>query len=132
LRKPNEVSKKHGKTLLKILFLDDDPNRRRFARSAFGNHELSEAETAEDAIKMLERYSPYDLVSLDHDLGGKTFTPSDETSGFEVARHILKMPLELLPKRVIIHSYNFPAAARMVEALSPIVPTTYEPFNPHG
>ena len=114
---------------MRVLFLDDDPNRQRMAFRYFAGHELSQAETAEQAIKMLDKYSPYDLVHLDHDLGGKTFVPSDEVSGYQVAKHIAQMSGDRLPKRVVVHSYNFAGAKNMMEALEGIVPVSYEPFN---
>lgn len=49
---------------MKVLFLDDDPDRMKHARRHFMNETLSEAQTAEQAIKMLEKYSPYDLPYL--------------------------------------------------------------------
>lgn len=114
---------------MKVLFLDDDPNRRRYARGFFAGHELSEAETAEQAINLLKKYSPYDLVMLDHDLGGRTFVPSDEVSGFHVAQFIAGMDESLLPKEVLVHSYNFAGADRMVKVLRGTVPVEYRPFS---
>lgn len=114
---------------MKILFLDDDPSRRRYARDYFLGHELSEAETAEQAIGLLKKYSPYDLVMLDHDLGGKTFVPSDEVSGYHVAEYIAGMLADVCPKSVIVHSYNFAGADRMMRVLTGIVPVEYRPFS---
>ena len=114
---------------MKVLFLDDDPDRMKHARRWFVNDTLSESETAEQAIKMLEKYSPYDLVSLDHDLGGNVFVPSDEVSGYAVALYISKMPKELLPKRVVIHSFNPAGAQNMINVLRGIVPLIRQPFN---
>ena len=114
---------------MKVLFLDDDPNRMKYARLYFSKDELSEAETAEQAIKMLEKYSPYDLVLLDHDLGGKVYCPSDEVSGYAVAKHISEMPKEKLPLRVVIHSFNPAGAENMIRVLRGIVPLARQPFN---
>ena len=115
---------------MKILFLDDDPIRTRKARKCFANHELCEAETAEQAIKLLEKDSPYDAVSLDHDLGGKIYCPSNEVSGFAVAEYISKMPREKMPKQVVVHSFNLYGAENMIKVLQGVVPVIRQPFNP--
>ena len=114
---------------MKILFLDDDTIRIRQARIDFAKDELSTAETAEQAIILLEKYSPYDTVSLDHDLGGKIYCPSDEASGFAVAEYISKMQKEQLPKQVIIHSFNPDGAVKMLVVLQGIVPVLQQPFH---
>jgi len=114
---------------MKILFLDDDINRRRLFRESCKDHDLSEVETSDDAIKFLEKYSPYDLVSLDHDLGGQVYVASDEKSGYHVALYISQMSKDKLPKKVIIHSYNFVGAKKMFDVLRDIVDVVYEPFN---
>lgn len=98
--------------------------RRRHAREMFAGHDLSEAATAAEAIKMLDKYSPYDLVSLDHDLGsGKNNT------GEVAAKYIATMPEEKLPMYVVIHSHNAPAAKRMMAILEQVIPVIFQPFN---
>ncbi len=114
---------------MKILFLDDDINRCRIARQMFVDDNFSEVETSKDAIDFLEKYSPYDIVCLDHDLGGKISVDSDEQSGYNVAKYISEMETDKLPKKVIIHSYNFVGAKRMFDILKNIVDVSYEPFN---
>jgi CheY-like chemotaxis protein len=114
---------------MKILFLDDDSIRIRQARIDFVKDELSVAETAGQAIRMLEKNSPYDLASLDHDLGGNIYCPSDEVSGFAVAEYISKMHKEKMPKQVVVHSFNHDGAANMMQVLQGIVPVRKQPFN---
>ncbi len=114
---------------MKILFLDDDPNRTKNARKCDAKDELCEAETAEQAIQFLEKHSPYDAVSLDHDLGGNIYCPSDEMSGFAVAEYISKMPKEKMPKQVVVHSFNHGGAENMIKVLQGIVPVIKRPFN---
>jgi CheY-like chemotaxis protein len=114
---------------MKILFLDDDSIRIRQARIDFAKDELSVAETAEQAINLLEKYSPFDTVTLDHDLGGKIYCPSDEMSGFAVAEYISKMHKEKLPKQVIVHSFNPDGAAKMTKVMHGIVPVIIKPFQ---
>ncbi len=114
---------------MKILFLDDDPIRTEIARGCFAEHELCEAETAEQAIKLLEKNSPYDTVSLDHDLSGNIYCPSNELSGFAVAKYISKMPKEKMPKQVVVHSFNPGGAENMIKVLQGIVPVIKRPFD---
>lgn len=115
---------------MKVLFLDDDPNRRRIAREHFIGHELSEAETAKQAIDMLDKYSPFDLVHLDHDLGGEVFVPSDEVSGFAVAQHICSMEKAKRPRRIVVHSFNPVGANNMMHILrNSFLDCEYRPFD---
>jgi len=99
---------------MKVFFLDDDKIRLKKAKPNFIGCEWFEAETAEDAIKVLTEHSPFDLVSLDHDLGGNVYCPSDEVSGHEVAKFITTLPADKLPKRIIIHSFN-PVGAQSMQ-----------------
>lgn len=115
---------------MKILILDDDHNRLAKARSYFlgsgshhvhsEGHTLYQAETAAQAIKILDLQSPFDLVSLDHDLGGNVFCPSDEQSGYAVAEHILTLAPEKLPGRIVVHSFNPVGASNMMACLEPL------------
>ena len=114
---------------MKILFLDDNPNRQDIAREHFALHIFFEASTVEEAVKLLELHSPYDLVHLDHDLGGEIFAPSDEQSGYWVAKHISMMEKHLLPKQVVIHSLNDTGAQNIINVLKELVPVSHEPFN---
>ncbi len=107
---------------MKVLFLDDDHNRIRKAREYFSEDALFVAETAPQAISILEKESKFDVVSLDHDLGGKVYCPSDEFSGYEVANYIAGMPVERRPYRVVVHTYNPAGADNMMRALKDKVP----------
>ena len=102
---------------MKVLFLDDDRTRLDKARRSFIGCVFHEAETAEEAIRLLKENSPYDLVSLDHDLGGQIYVQSDEVSGYEVAIFIPTMDEDKLPKRIIIHSFNPVGAVNMQRVL---------------
>lgn len=83
---------------MKVLFLGDDPIRTRQARICFNKDDLCEAETPEKAIKLFEKYSPYDAVNLGHDLGGNIYCPSDEACRFVVTEYISKIFKEKVPK----------------------------------
>lgn len=96
----------------KILFLDDNKARHRDMKP----HLLhDEAFTAGEAIKLLQE-KEYDIVFLDHDLGGKEMVSSfsEEETGYTVAKWIAenkpKIPL------VVTHSLN-PAGRANIAAL---------------
>ena len=112
---------------MKVLFLDDNLLRLKLAKQHFIGYELFLTETVEETIKLLETESPFDLVSLDHDLGGKTFVPSDKKSGYEVAKFIYLMPDK--PKKVIVHSFNPVGAENMMRVLNSVVSVEHIPFN---
>lgn len=78
------------------------------------------AQTAEEAIDILKNYRErLVLVSLDHDLGGRTYVPSEwEQTGMEVIRYLEKQnPRDYDHIEFFIHSFNIPAAVRMRERL---------------
>lgn len=98
-----------------ILFLDDSYFRRMAFIKKFPECKL--ALTAPMAIKMLQEEPEWDLVSLDHDLGGQVFVDSNrEDCGMEVVRWIVANSPKILNIR--IHSWNPPAADRMMDALA--------------
>lgn len=98
-----------------VLFLDDNENRIETAKNEYGIVGTSHVvitRTAQQTIDYLNKAS-FDLVSLDHDLGGETYVDSGrEDCGMEVVRWIVANRPKIT--RFIIHSYNAPAAQEMV------------------
>ena len=88
----------------KILILEDDPVRHSAFRKNFWSCELTIVVTAQEAIKDLTE-NKYDILFLDHDLGGTTFAPSDENSGYGVAKFLEQNP-KYKPNLIILHSLN--------------------------
>lgn len=101
---------------MNILFLDDDPNRQRVFQAYFPDADI--VSTTNECIANLAD-CPWDIVCLDHDLGGETFIDSDQpNTGMEVVRWI-----EANSPKVgtfFVHSYNAPAATEMISRLSGI------------
>jgi CheY-like chemotaxis protein len=98
---------------MKILFLDDSEERiYAFVQKAAFGDTVYIARTAAECIEKLQERE-YDIISLDHDLGGEVFVNSNRADcGMEVVRWMDKN----LPSRgakVIIHSWNIPAANAM-------------------
>lgn len=102
---------------MKVLFLDDDPIRHdNFKLIVHPSFLVDYVYTAEECIDKLKS-NTYDIVSLDHDLGGQVFVDSAERdTGMEVVRFLETniIPPILL---VICHSYNTAAAPIMVNKL---------------
>lgn len=96
-----------------VLFLDDDHSRIDAirARLASVKCDLTVVETADHCIAQLKLQS-YDLVMLDHDLGGETYCDSSrEDCGMEVVRWLKGNQGD--HKFFIVHSMNAVAAAAM-------------------
>jgi CheY-like chemotaxis protein len=113
-----------------LLFLDDDRRRAvylidRLTQEA-PNIIVTWVETAQAAIDLLKKEA-FHIISLDHDLGGKTYQDSNEANcGMTVAKYLAAQKLTTVP--IIVHSYNAKAAAKMVEVMSLYVPF-YVPFS---
>jgi len=114
---------------MKILILDDDKERHRaFKKNLIGNT-LTHTYTASECIEQLKN-GTWDICFLDHDLGGQVYQESKEGTGWEVAKWIHDN-LEKKPRRVIIHSFNQPAAMKMKNLIvgSEYVPGVWEMIN---
>lgn len=72
-------------------------------------------ETVEDAKRELPKEN-WDYVFLDHDLGGEIWCPSDEKSGYEVAKFIAENKISCW--EIFIHSMNFHGAENMLHFLA--------------
>lgn len=119
---------------MKILFLDDMASRRRVAQQWFkGDNEIIMAKTAAEAIGLYilhqESFEPFDIISLDHDLGEKW-------TGMNVVEAILTLDshgylIMNAYTRFEIHSWNIPAADRMKNKLyAKGAEVTQKPFSP--
>ena len=96
---------------MKVLFLDDRGERLDIAAARYKEHGPFLVRTSEETIKLLKEGS-WDLVCLDHDLGGESFVDSDrEDCGMEVVRWI-ESHLPVIGK-IIIHSSNPEASYQM-------------------
>lgn len=114
---------------MKILFLDDDELRHTYAAQALIGHDVHHVRTVPEALASLAEHE-FDVAMLDHDLGGTQYAPSDEESGYQVAVAIAER-VTPAPRRVVVHSYNQPGAARMVTALrGGGVQSAWFPFGP--
>jgi len=100
---------------MRVFVLEDDPMRLAWFWSHFQGTELTCCTDAADAVRAF-RDGRWDVVSLDHDLGGQTFVDSaDKNTGAEFLRQcgaeVAACPV------VAVHSYNQAGAARMIALL---------------
>ena len=94
---------------MRVLFLDDNERRcESFLATCRPATACTVVTTAQAAIEALGN-TVYDVVFLDHDLGGAAMAASGPGTGYEVAQFIAEM--DNRPRTVIIHSWN-PAGAQ--------------------
>jgi len=99
-----------------IFILEDNLERIRvFKRDLpikYPRAEIVITDQAEEAIKILKPESHWDIILLDHDLGGKIFVnSSDPNTGYQVAKHIKKVGITY--NQCITHTQN-PAGAKNI------------------
>jgi len=114
----------------RIFILEDSEDRIAVFESLYGEvAELVIARNADEGISMLNG-GEFDLVFLDHDLGGEVYVDSSEhNTGFTVAKNLLKRDQHPI---VIIHSWNYHGARNMERALVEggyRANVSYLPFN---
>lgn len=99
---------------MKVFVLEDDPVRILWFRERFFNHDLTVATSVKEGVEAFK--GPYDLVCLDHDLGGRQMVDSDEE---ETGATFVRRMLDKLVRcdAVFVHSYNAFGAKRMGEML---------------
>lgn len=100
---------------MRILVLDDSKERLKKFQGQLFQVTLDCVMTSREAIKKLSE-NRYDVVFLDHDLGGQIYQPSGPGSGYEVALWLHDNP-ENKPKQIIIHSFNLNGSQRMLSLL---------------
>ncbi|MFH1842296.1 MAG: cyclic-phosphate processing receiver domain-containing protein [bacterium] len=93
---------------LRILILEDSPERQEILKQLFRDHAWVLVHTAARAIRLLEAYE-FDLVTLDFDLAG-------EETGDVVADQLRRGPDG--QTRVVVHSMN-PQGRERIAALLP-------------
>lgn len=116
---------------MRILFLDDNKARHiSFMKQNIGR-EVVYVYTSKACIEALNKYKAFDLVSLDHDLGGKVFVTATKGHGMEVANYIAnELPKDKYPQKVIIHSWNIPRAVEMYKTIKPTgIPVVLKQFT---
>jgi CheY-like chemotaxis protein len=103
---------------MRVLFLDDDPDRLDWARGVFKDigNPLELVTTAQEAILALARQD-FDLVCLDHDLEG---VPHDDPAGDNTGSAVVRWILANRPKvrQFVVHSLSRTGAKPMARDLA--------------
>lgn len=113
---------------MRILVLDDNPERHRVFRRNLIGHLVTHVETYHEALDALAKTPPFDLVFLDHDLNefeARSVTLSSmyegggiELTGNDLCRYIAeRLPKTQHPKTAVIHSLNHAGAKNMASHL---------------
>lgn len=101
---------------MNIFILEDDSRRMtKFRRNLIG-HKIDHVETVKAGKKLVQQ-NKYDLLLLDHDLGGKQMVDSsEENTGYQLAIFISKTRNKNTP--CITHTCN-PAGANNIVGVLP-------------
>ncbi|GAH43886.1 unnamed protein product [marine sediment metagenome] len=90
---------------MNILILEDDENRNALFRKNLAPLSIEIRDDVKE-LKTLLLNKKWDVLFLDHDLGGEVFVDSNrEDTGSEVARWLNENP-ERLPNMIFIHTMN--------------------------
>lgn len=100
---------------MKILILEDDLARQEFFKVNLEKHNLTITDSSKVAIEKLSS-EKWDILFLDHDLGGQVHVESGENTGYEVAK-FLEENEKFMPPNIIVHSLNPVGAKNIINAL---------------
>ena len=110
---------------MKIFILEDDPGRMLYFREQLIAHDITHIDTCE-AIAQFQ--PPYDIIFLDHDLGGRQLEEREDCGMAFV--DLIKDKLIPDKDQVLIHSYNKAGAERMLQALTELeIDAVWAPYR---
>jgi len=110
-----------------ILVVEDNPSRiEKFKRALIGSI-VDYVDNAHEGIIFVKEKT-YDLIFLDHDLGGRAYVLSnDPNTGFQVAKAIKNTPNE--SAYIVIHSANIIGAKNIQQELPSSVRAPFPLLN---
>ena len=113
---------------MRIFILEDDPYRMVKFRQELLGHEIDHAETVQDGTSLVVN-NKYDLLFLDHDLGGKQMVDSSNSNtGYQLAEFIASFtPNKGTP--CVVHSCNPGGADNIVRMLPHAVKWPFPSLN---
>lgn len=101
---------------MRVFLLEDDSTRIREFRRAFIGTELHVAVDMSDVPDTFK--PPYDILCLDHDLGGRQMVDGrDQNTGTEFCRRLPMRTESDFDPLIVIHSFNMTAAMGMYHML---------------
>ena len=103
---------------VRTFILEDDVSRMGLFHEVLGFN-VTHRDNVEDAKKVYEKYKPFDIVLLDHDLCNEHYVGKrlDENTGYQFAEWLAKTQDCNEATYVVIHSYNPDGAERMEDVL---------------
>jgi hypothetical protein len=109
---------------MRVFILEDDPTRMFWLHERLLGHEIVHAESCTQADRF---QGPFDLVLLDHDLGGRQL--EDHEDNGEAFANLISD--QIGAAHVIIHSYNPAGAWRMARVFlnDAGIPVNVAPFR---
>ena len=108
-----------GAAARRVLIVEDDETRCAWFRERLSGNLLDVTCDVATAIGWLAEHD-YSAVLLDHDLTQEHYfsnEPDDERTGYAVARWLADNPTAQRDALILIHSLNYPGAARMLAVL---------------
>lgn len=99
---------------MKILILEDSILRMNYFRKKFKNDEIIHTDSAHKAIEYIKE-NDFDVILLDHDLGGEENDYDPTNCGGIVAEYLKENPVK---SQILIHSYNEPASRKMLSLIN--------------
>lgn len=98
---------------MKVLILEDNPNRIDVFKHYFENFETYITDNVEEAKELWLNHQPFNLMFLDHDLDNRTFVDStEENTGYQFAKFLTDK--DYSNTDIIIHSMNPAGALHML------------------
>lgn len=102
--------------MMKVLVLEDNPNRMKVIRQCLIGHLHSWVTSAGEAIDSIQ-CGAFDALMLDHDLGPENYHGKyDDNTGMAVVDWLVLNPVPF--KVIIIHSYNTVRGREMYNRLT--------------
>ena len=99
-----------------IFVLEDDGNRMKAFAGMFLEDNLVMTNTAKSALSIFNSDIEFDVIYLDHDLGGNVFVSSEDiNTGAYVSKHMYGLVDK--DTLIIIHSYNPTGASNIKQNL---------------
>jgi len=100
---------------MRILILEDSVERQEQFYKNLINYDVEITDSSKTAIQKLSN-EKWDILFLDHDLGGEAYVPSGENTGYEVAK-FLEENQQFMPRNIVVHSLNSVGAKNINDAL---------------
>lgn len=120
---------------MRVLFLDDNIERWNFFKTLYP--EAKWVQTSQECIAELESHNDhnmYELIFLDHDLGGEVYVDSNQpNTGMRVVDWLMSHPYhgyaDSQQPIFVVHSWNAPAAEIMCNRLAKYYQVIRAPFG---